>query len=113
MDDNLRDAIQIRHQGGGVMVKYRTSNFSTSIERVEVERETEHSVWVGGSREGRWTSYRKYHDTWHNAHAYLRDKATLRLESCQRNVEYARKALADISAMTESNKVEPELDGRN
>ena len=90
-------------------IKYRTGWHRDVIERIEVERETEHSVWVGGSREGRWTSYHKYHDTWHNARAYLKDRVTNALKSYEKNAEDARKELAKISAMTEPEEQPNEI----
>ena len=83
------------------MIKYRTSGWEHDIERVEVERETEHSVWIKGRRRSRWTSYEKYHDTWHNAHAYLKSKAEQTLETNERYLEEYRKELAEIKAMVD------------
>ena len=45
------------------IIKWVTLDFSTRIERVEVERETEQSVWINGRRHAK-SGWRAHHDTW-------------------------------------------------
>ncbi len=84
-----------------MIIRYRTGSYGGDIQRVEVERETEHFVWIKGRREGRWTRYDKYHDTWHSAYAYLLNKAIMSLENSKDRLERAIDYFGKILAMTD------------
>jgi len=84
------------------MKKYVTTTWSTvraEIKEVEVEKETGASVWIGGRRLAKNTSYEQYHDTWERAHAHLMSKAKYRVESCRHDLELANSALGNVKGM--------------
>ena len=58
-------------EGGRVMIKYKAIpswfNIGAKITPVEVERETESSVWVKGRRSKKRTDFENYYDTWEQA----------------------------------------------
>jgi hypothetical protein len=72
---------------GTYMKKYKTDACSWGvpayIEEVEVERETESSVWIKGRRNAKVTDYAMYFDTWEDAHDYL-------LKKCDEKIAYAK-----------------------
>ncbi len=47
--------------------KFRTRSYVTKIEEVEIERETDKCVWVGGVRVNKASKYFQYHDTYEKA----------------------------------------------
>jgi hypothetical protein len=59
-----------------IMIKYRTLKWSSKIEPVEVERETDSSVWIKGQRNSKITEYHCYHDTWQEAKDTLLNRAS-------------------------------------
>ena len=78
------------------MKKYKTSRWNDEkIVEVEVERESEHSVWEKAAnyknlrRSNKITDYTHYHDTWDEAYKYLLDKA-------ERNIAWAKDNLEQV-----------------
>lgn len=65
-------------------IKYKTKEYSTKIEPVEVERSTDKSVWIKSKdrrsnkifveRSLKVTDYQIFHDSWELAHTYLVSK---------------------------------------
>jgi hypothetical protein len=53
--------------------KYEVGGFfkKNLIELVEIEKETEKSIWINGRVHRKTTSYEKYFDTWEEAKDYL------------------------------------------
>lgn len=47
--------------------------FGPIIERVEVERSTEHNVWINGRRQARISAYECYFDSFDAARSYILD----------------------------------------
>lgn len=81
------------------MLKYRTYVSSHKIDAVEVERETDISVWVGNRRRAKLTSYDCYFDTWEEAHEFLVDNAERDVECIRLNLERAKGKLGQIKGM--------------
>jgi hypothetical protein len=86
--------------------KYITNlTYSTSwrveakIKEVEVDRETEASVWVEGRRQNKITGYEVVHDTWDDAHRYLLVKAAEKVESARRKLEEHKSYLGKVKGM--------------
>jgi hypothetical protein len=86
------------------IIKYRT--FSTnSIERIEVLRETEQSVFLpstltcGERRESKIGSYWSYHDSWEAALAYLISEAEKKVRTSQLRLNAAKGALNQLKGM--------------
>jgi hypothetical protein len=85
------------------MIKYRTGDPRTSIEKVEVVRETKHSVWFpSGYKHSKWTDGNKYHDTWKIAHKYLLTVANNTVIMARHQVSRAEINLSKIEALKEA-----------
>ena len=80
------------------MIKYQTSKYryKVFINAVEVERETDTSVWVEGSRSAKRSSMDNYFDTWTEAHQFLLERAEDSVEIRRDHLALAEKELAEI-----------------
>ena len=66
------------------MIKYMIRlSTDVRITPVEVERETEHCVWIRGRKNNKVSSYENYYDTWDAAHAGLLEYAEGRLNAAR------------------------------
>ena len=83
------------------MKKYRTSTLGKLIEAVEVERETEASVWVNGQRNGKRTEYHSYFNTFKEAKQYLLDIAERSVNSARLNLERAKGHYGNVKGLKE------------
>lgn len=80
-----------------MIVKYRTR--WDQIERVEVDRETESSVFINGRRSAKVSGYENFHDSWAAAHACLLAKHQLQVNQLRRQLEAANGKLGNIKGM--------------
>jgi hypothetical protein len=71
----------------------------TSITEVEVERETDASVWIEGNRTSKKTAYDVYFSSWDEAYSELLARANGRKVSAERNMNVANQELDQIMAM--------------
>lgn len=83
------------------MKKYKTGGHKALIEVVEVERETEKSIWIKCGKETRrvWKSKGHmacYWDTIEEAKEHLRQHFTTIINKSERNIQEAR---ADLEAL--------------
>jgi len=69
------------------------------IEEVEVERETDKSVWIDGRRNMKESDWANYYDTWEEAHSNLLNQQRSHVASVEGRFKYAFKVLTDIEAM--------------
>lgn len=84
------------------MIKYRTGSWGREpIEAVEVERETDKCVWVGGSRLNKISSYYMFHDSWAEAKNHLLNRAERNLESARRSLQRCQDELGNIKGLKE------------
>ena len=84
------------------ITKYKTgagSLVDAKVETVQVERETESSVWIRGYRVAKESDWRMFHDTWEQAHAYLTARAEIRLTNARRQLELAQAFAGNIKGM--------------
>ena len=85
------------------MIKYRTEEttfgVTAKITPVDVESETETSVWVKGRRQNKVSSRGTYHDTWDAAHAHLLSEAGRQLTAATRQLERETDALRNVRGM--------------
>ena len=82
------------------MIKYRTQ--LDRIEKVEVVKESEYSVWFpDGKRAKKGTSYECYFDTWADAHTYLMDEAAKKVSKHVSWLEQVEKSYAEIKGLME------------
>ena len=84
------------------MNKYRTSIYSTVIEKGEVERASINSVWIKGRSCRKHTQYENYWNSWEDARKFLFDKAYNKLEIKTRELEQADTELAAILNIPQS-----------
>lgn len=81
------------------MKKYRITFYyegvpAPCIQEIEVEKETDASVWVNGSRRAKRSMTEAYFGTWDEAYDYLLHVANLRIEDARKNVERYEQILA-------------------
>ena len=81
--------------------KYQTNSIGMCdpIRAVEVERETEASVWVNGRRCAKRADYHNYFDTWEEAKAFLVEEAERALTGAHRRLDAARSELERMKAI--------------
>ena len=81
-------------------IKYLARDwYSTTIEVVEVERETESSVWVNGSRRKRSGGRDRYFDEWKDAHEWLIELAQRKLDDAKVALQRAQGRMGNIKGM--------------
>jgi hypothetical protein len=81
------------------IVKWKTCSWSTDIQRVEVDRETEASVFRGGFRHAKRSSAYSYFDTWEDARDSLLEREERNLALARRKLESAQGAVGNIKGL--------------
>jgi hypothetical protein len=85
------------------MIKYRTGGWGKNlIESVEVEKETEASIWIEGKRNAKKTEYHNYFDTWADAKRHLLTVAEKKVAGIRLNLERANGELGNIKGLREA-----------
>lgn len=91
------------------MKKYMTGStryqVSAKITEIEVDRETESSVWVKGVRRQKVTEYAVYHNSWDDAHSYLLAAAGRKVEYARKTLEEHRSYLGNVQGMAKPREV--------
>lgn len=89
------------------MIKWKaTYTYGHKIEKVEVSRETDSSVFILNRRQGRirrhakTTSYEKYFDTWEMAFEFLSDHCAELVLNKKRRLKEAKEILVGVMALT-------------
>lgn len=70
-----------------------------NIDKVEVERATEQSVWIKGGRNARMTDWRSFFPTWDEAHAWLISGAEHEVSEARQTLQYANDRLGNIKGL--------------
>ena len=83
------------------MKKYKTAgghrwSLEAKITEIEVEKESEHSVWINGRAHRKFSEYYAYHDTWEKAREFLLIHARRNLENAERAYHRADVVLSEI-----------------
>ncbi len=88
---------------GDCLVSAQTKYLSRwqEIKKVEIERETEASVWVKGSKRAKSTSWERYHDTYEDARRHVINEAEKEVATARRELETAERKLATAKALKE------------
>jgi hypothetical protein len=90
------------------MIKYciRKSGYAVSaeIEEVEVERETESSVWIDGLRFAKRSECYNYYGTWAEAKAALLKNQQLIVNSLKLSLQIAEERLGNVADMKQEQK---------
>ena len=83
-------------------IKYMTGVFCKGlIELVEVENETQSSVWINGRRQKKQTAHRKYFDTWGEAKDFLMKEAEIGVRNARARLEIANSKLGNVKGLNE------------
>jgi hypothetical protein len=89
-------------------IKFVARRIGRPIESVEVERETEQSVWVCGVWHGKKVAPRRhskrsdwdnYFDTWEEAKAFLLANAERKVAHARRELEIANSELGNVKGL--------------
>lgn len=82
------------------MLKYMAEHsWRDEIRAVEVEKETESSVWISGRRHPKVAKSATFHDTWDDAHAYLTAIAEGEVMRHRTALERAKSRAGNIKGM--------------
>ena len=83
--------------------KFRTSRYGLGIEEIEIERETEHSVWVTeGNRSAKFSDWTQYHETYDQAFNHLNSVYTRKFMSAQSRLDTATNELEAVKLLSPS-----------
>lgn len=86
-----------------MIIKYRTGNYKNRVEKVEVERETKSSVWIGGKRNAKVSGWHMYFDSFDDAKNHLIAKVQREIDISQARLSAACAAKQDLLSMRESD----------
>lgn len=86
------------------MKKYVTTKHGCEIDEVEVEKETEKSVWINGDRHSKSSSYNTYHNSFEDAKNHLITTAENRIKSAKFQVEVAESFLKNVESQVEPKR---------
>ena len=83
------------------MIKFRTGGWDRNklIEPIEIDRETDFSVFIGKERNAKRSSWHNYFDTWDDAKTFLLEHAESEAASCRRQLEVANGKLGNIRGL--------------
>lgn len=83
--------------------KYMTGWFARGqlIEPVEIERETEASVFINGQRHAKESEHAQYHASFEDAKKFLLEKAERELSSARRKLESAQGFYGNVKGLKE------------
>ena len=85
------------------MKKYMTASCTKEkIKLVEVDRETESSVWVNGRRSPKLSGYTNYFDTWLEAKSFLLSEAAADVVNAKSKLDHYKSKLQEIEALRET-----------
>lgn len=82
-----------------IMIKYMTGGYKEDIEAIEIERETESSVWIDGRRRSKLSTWDIYHDTWEAARDHLMTTATHKVRNYQSRLDSVKAELSKFSKL--------------
>lgn len=71
-----------------------------AIEKVDVERETQHSLWINGRRHKKYTDSSCYMNTWDEAHKKLMDYATQKVSLANHRLNQAKSLLDNVKSLS-------------
>ena len=89
------------------MIKYKAGKWGSTIEAVDVERETDKFVVLssnnafgnGTRREAKVSDYYAYFDSWADAHKYHIDRVSKEIASAERKLSQLNNELMQINEM--------------
>lgn len=83
------------------MIKFKTHKWDLGelIEEVEVEKETDKSVWINGRRCAKESSFENYHATWEQAHEHLTARAEAKLGRARLALQHAQGYAGNVKGL--------------
>lgn len=81
-----------------MVIKYKTG-YGEKISQVEIEKETDSSVWIRGSRSAKKSEYAHYHDSWEAAKQHLVGRAESKLARARLDLERAQNDLGNAKGL--------------
>lgn len=86
-----------------MITKYMTRDnlYGELITAIDVEKETEKSVWINGRREAKHSSWATYHDTWEEAKTYLLALSLRKLKNARRSLLLAQTDHGNVKGLKE------------
>jgi len=86
------------------MIKYKTRasrrwGVDAEIEKVEIERETEHCIWINGRKNSKKSEWGIFHDSFDDAKNYLLSKQQSYVNSLHSQLESAKVILGTIKIL--------------
>ena len=79
--------------------KFMTGLFGGAIQKVAIDKETEKTFWLKGTRHPKEGGYLKIHDTWDEAKNHLIDKAKTELDRALLNVNRKESELKKVEEL--------------
>ena len=84
------------------MIKYKVSHYwRPEVEKVEIEKETDSSVWIKGRRGAKETQYHAFFDTFAEAKAFLIDVFEKKAQAVRSQLETANGHLGNAKGLKE------------
>lgn len=80
---------------------FKAGQYGNRIERVEIEKSTDSSVWIKGRRNAIKSSYENYFKSFDEAKSFLLRKFEIKLETYTRYADEAKINLAEIRKLKE------------
>lgn len=87
------------------MKKYVASTWYNSIDVVEVDRQTDSSVWIKGRMHRRSSDYKIYFDTFDEGKQWLVKRMESKVKSASASLKYEEKELEKVKALEENEKI--------
>lgn len=85
-----------------MITKYKTGGYYGSgqmIKEVQIDKETDKSIWIGGRRRSKESSYYTYHDSWDLARDHLMSLAEISLENARVRLQKAQSHLGNVKGL--------------
>ena len=79
----------------------RRSSFGRMIETIQVEKESEKSVWIDGRRCAKRSGFDNYFDSFDEAKEFLTEYADNRLDIARRNLQLAQSFAGNVKGLKE------------
>ena len=85
------------------MIKYRTAPWSCDIAVTNIDRETEKSVFISGSRHAKRSEWYSYHDTFDEAKSFCIKNIEGRIECLEKKIDLEKLALEKLKLKLEKD----------
>lgn len=86
------------------MKYYKVITHYAEVEEIEVDRESDSSIWINSRRVAKKSNYDCYFLTIKEAKQYLMDKYQLKISHLERDLKYYQNKLEKATALPESEK---------